>query len=56
VENRSAGGLFGPTCALEPAEADAAMEMENRVWAMVRDPSTLREIFEKIVLKCPADS
>lgn len=32
------------------------MEMENRVWAMVRDPSTLSEIFEKVVLRCPADS
>lgn len=54
--NRSPGGLFDLTHPLEPAEADAAMESENRVWAMVREPSTLSEIFEKIVQNCPTDS
>jgi len=53
---REPGGFFFPTMDLPPEEQDAAVAIDDAVYALVRDPATLRPMFEAIIAACPDET
>jgi len=53
---REPGGFFFPTRDLSPKEQDAAVAIDDAVYALVRDPATLRPMFEAIIAACPDEA
>ena len=48
--------ILFPTENLPLEEQDAAVAIDDAVFALVRDPATLRPMFEAIIAACPDES